>query len=388
LEQASGAPSADIRLTTELQQKLRQKIAALGLDPADTTGPELYNALQDRLRQDEQRVREALHIAVDATPAQILLACQKYLQKQEAKQTCFALKANVAKKMLKKKPPKITMKQLGYRSVDSMLKHESAAALLAAAQTYESATWRRNLYDQYAKLHPSDFEQRAITIECPKTRRWIAAATTIVQAMKQNIICLNELGTIVILPMEEHIEGAILTTVLISLNSLNDIRAQSSFAKLQQVRPDFGKVMQRTAAAEPITNADLAGQPVSWRMIQRFYGRFVERYHPEVFEPHVQPEDLQWRPAEDALALLDPALAFWQDTQYLALLDDDGPVSCNALDVALSFCNQLPFPDRIVHFLRDNLWHELMMRYLHQENLEEAVHRQLSSELIDEQAIA
>jgi hypothetical protein len=29
-----------------------------------------------------------------------------------------------------------------------------------------------------------------------------------------------------------------------------------------------------------------------------------------------------------------------------------------------------------------------MMRYLHQENLEEAVHRQISSELIDEQAIA
>jgi hypothetical protein len=41
-----------------------------------------------------------------------------------------------------------------------------------------------------------------------------------------------------------------------------------------------------------------------------------------------------------------------------------------------------------VHFVRDNLWHELMMHYLNQSNLEEAVHKQLSGELTDPLALA
>jgi hypothetical protein len=58
----------------------------------------------------------------------------------------------------------------------------------------------------------------------------------------------------------------------------------------------------------------------------------------------------------------------------------------NVLDVALSYCNHLHFQDRIVHFMRSMLWHELMARYLHQENLEAAVHLQLSRELLPVQA--
>ena len=113
-----------------------------------------------------------------------------------------------------------------------------------------------------------------------------------------------------------------------------------------------------------------------------------DAYHPEVFEPHVQPEDLQWLNGEDILAELAPTLSYWQDTQGLCILHEGQPVSLNALDVALSYCNHLPFADRIVHFVRDHVWHELMMRYLNQQNLEEAVTRQLSRELVDEVALA
>lgn len=72
----------------------------------------------------------------------------------------------------------------------------------------------------------------------------------------------------------------------------------------------------------------------------------------------------------------------------LTLVHNDEPISLNILDVALSFCNHLPFNERIVHFLRDNLWHELMMRYLNQENLEAAVHKQIADELEEPLAFA
>lgn len=388
LERASGRPSADIRLSSEVMQRVRLKVAELGLDPDDTTGPELYSALQQRLGQDEAKVREALGLSNDVTSTEVLAKVQKFINGHEAANACFAVKAAVAKKLLKKKIPKNAMKRLGYRSFDSMLKHESVAAILAAATMAETPAWHRSFRDQYAKLQPSDFEQRKITVVYPSSDRWNVLAEAFVGSTRHNILNFKELGAVVLLPMPAKVEGLAITSILLTLHYMNDIRTYSSYAKLQQVKPTFGKIIQQTAYAEPMTSAQLAGQTVPWKVIQRYYGQLKSAYHPEVFEPHVQPEDLQWHDGEKVLAHLQPALKFWEDTQYVCMLHDGEPVSLNILDVALGYCNHLLFADRIVHFVREHLWHELMSRYLHQENLEAAVHQQLSRELVDEVALA
>jgi hypothetical protein len=388
LERASGRPSADIRLSSEIMQRVRTKLAELGLDPSDTTGPELYNALHERLKHDELTVRHTLNIALDASANEVLTSVQQFLTKHDAPKRCYALKLSVAKRLLKKKMPKAVMKALGYRSVDSLLKHEPVAQILALAELAESATWLRAYHAQYAKLSPTDFESREIAIFAPQSQRWVKAVAAHVTQARHNILHFKELGAVVILPLETAVDGLAITSILLVLTYLNDIRAYSSYMKLRQVKQDFGAVIKATVDAEPLTSARLLGQPVPWRMIQQFYGRINRNYHPEVFEPHIQPEDLSWYNAEDALAAIAPQLAFWQDTQHLCALHEGQPVSMNMLDVALSFCNHLHFTDRIVHFVRDRLWHELMMRYLNQENLEAAVTQQLSSELVEGQPLA
>lgn len=384
LEHAAGRPGADIRLTADIIQKTRVKIAELGLDPADTTGPELYSALMRRLENDEQTARQALGLADDAAPDSIVASVAQFLAKQDQPNNCFVVKASVAKKLLRKKPPKLAMKQLGYRSVDSMLKHESAAELYAAAVIAETNSWHRTFREQYVKLTPSDFETRKISLLHPTTKRWQQLAKDYVAKSKHNMLSFPELGSVVLLPLDQAVDGLTIATVLLAAEAMNSIRAHSSYAKLQQVKPDFGKIIQKSSLEEPYTSAQLAGQPVPWRMIQRYYARFTDSYHPEIFEPHVQSEDLSWAPGEEALARLDAHLSFWQGTAMLGLVHEGAVVSCNALDVALGFCNHLPFIDRVAHFAQDNLWHELMMRYLHQENLEAAVHRQLAGELVEE----
>ncbi|HSX34817.1 MAG TPA: hypothetical protein VLF62_04195 [Candidatus Saccharimonadales bacterium] len=382
LEQAAGRPGTDIRLTADIMRRTRDKVGELGLDPNDTTGQELYGALQERLKRDEQTVRTTLGIAEGASPDEVISRIQKFLEKHDAPKACFALKASVAKRLLKKKPPKVAMKRLGYRSVDSMLKHESPAQLYAAALMVEPASWHKTYREQYAKLTPSDFETRTISLHQPSSKKWLDLAHQFVASEHHNILSFRELGAVVLLPIDHAVDGLAITTLLLVLEEFNGIRAHSSYAKLQQVKPDFGKRLQESSVTEPYTSATLAGQPVPWRMIQRYYARFTDAYHPEIFEPHVQPEDLQWSSGERTLTSLEPTLRFWEGGENLGLLDDTGQVvSCNALDVALSYCNHLPFQDRIVHFMRDNLWHELMMHYLNQENLEAAVHQQLSAEL-------
>lgn len=388
LERASGRPAADIRLTSELMQKVRTKIIELGLDPEDTTGPELYQALQARLGDDESKIRQALGIASNATSAEVLGVVQKFISDHKDTNSCFALKTTAAKRLLKKKAPKNVMKRLGYRSVDSMLKHETVASLYAAAVIAEAPSWHRSFREQYSKLGPADFEQRKMTIEYPRAKRWAGLAESFVNTSKHNILCFKDLGTVVLLPLPAQVDGLAITSLLLTLHYMNDIRTYSSYAKLQQVKPTFGKVIQQTVSEEPMTNAQLAGQPVPWKVIQRYYGRMQAGYHPEVFEPHVQPDDLKWQDGELVLAKLEPTLSFWEDTQYICMLHNNEPVSLNILDVALGYCNHLSFADRIVHFVREHLWHELMSHYLHQENLEAAVHQQLSRDLVDDLSLA
>ncbi|HSX07824.1 MAG TPA: hypothetical protein VLG11_02930 [Candidatus Saccharimonadales bacterium] len=385
LERASGHENTDIRLSAEIIQQTQAKIRQLGLDPQDTTGPELYGALQERLRQDEQHLRGVLGLGAGAAPSDVLSRIQQFLENHELPKSCFALKSSVAKRLLKKIPPKKAMKQLGYRSVDSMLKHEPVAHIYTAALLLETPQWLQTYREQYMRLAPGDFESRKITIMYPKAKKWEKLAQAYVGQAKQNIVCLKELGAIMILPHETDMPGLAITTFLLVFNEMNTIRAHSSFTKLQQVKPDFGEIVKNAVEQEPYTSAELAGQPVPWRLIQRFYARNRHAYHPDIFEPHVQPEDLEWYDAEDLLKQLKPALGFWEGTAALSFLYEGEPVSLNVLDVALGHCNGLGFADRIIHFVRENIWHELMMRYLNQENLEGAIQQQLSKELVGEQ---
>lgn len=385
MEQAAGAPSTDIRLTSDVIRQVKAKIGELGLDPDDTTGPELYEVLQHRLAHDEALVRYRLGISVDAPAKTIVARVHQFLEKLEGPKICFAIKTSVVKKMLKAKPPKTTMKRLGYRSADSMLKHEPMAQLFAAAALYESNVWHKNFFGQYAKLQPSDFEVRKISLLAPKSAKWQQVARDFAATKRHTMMGFRELGTVVLLAADKQLDGIAITTLLLAIEEMNTIRVYSSFVKLQQVKPAFGRIVQQASQGELLTSARLAGQPVPWRMIQRYYSTFQESYRAELFEPHVQPEDLSWQQGEKTLAALEPTLEFWKGTTMLALMHQDEPVSMNLFDVALNHANHLSFPDRVVHFFRDNLWHELMARYLHQENLEAAVGKQLSNELLEQQ---
>ena len=381
LEQAAGGPSADIRLGVQITNDTRAKIQELGLDPHDTTGPELYAALLERFKADEKRVRTGLGFEDGNSVFDLQTRLKTFLEKLDLPTESFVIKQAVMRQLLKKMSPKTTMKRLGYRSMDSMLKHEAPAQLFAAAWVCESKEWHKELLKAYEKLQPSDFETRRVTFYFPVTKHWPTIAAQFIEKNKHNILCIRELGAVIMLPLEKDLPGLAITSLLLGFEYINAIRSQSSFLKLQQVRIDFGEVLKQATLYEPITNIEIGGQPLPWKIIQRFYGRSHANYHPEVFEPHVQPEDLTWHDAEQALTPLDTALEFWVGGQMLALLDHEEPVSLNLLDVSLSACNGLDYSERIVHYMRDNVWHALMSKYLNQENLETMVLSKLNHEL-------
>lgn len=382
LERAAGAPAADIRLGLEITKDARRKMTELGLDARDTNGRELYRALQVRLADDERRAREVLKIST-ASPSEVLEAARNLVADETMALEVYAVKATAMRAILKKLKPKATMKLLGYRSQDSMFKHESPAQLLVASLVAENDEWHRNRHVAYAKLKARDFEVRKLQYIMPTGKKWPEVAAKYADKYRHNLSVLHELGTVVVLPFDHDLPGLAVTTILLCLDAANDIRSRSAYLKLEQVRPDFGAIVDGIMCEEPMTDAELAGQPLPWKVVHWFYGSGHAAYHPASFEPHVQPEDLAWHTASKTLAQLHVSLEFWSGTDIIGHLDGREVVSLNVLDVALGLCNGLNYADRIVNHMRTSLGRELLARYLHQDRLQEM----LSSSLGRSQAI-
>lgn len=379
LERAAGQPSIDIRLTSEITQLLNQKITELGLDPRDTACAELYAALNTRLRHDEQRVREMLGMQDKHDNVSLFAAMQRYLETESLLPQAFVIKQSVIKRFMKKAPPKKVMKRLGYRSLDSMLKHESAAELYVVALHCESAAWQRKFYDLYQTLRPGDFETRQIEITVPKAKRWSGVAEEIAHQLRTHVAVGKELGVIVLLPAP-NVPGIAISTFVSILQAVNTIRSTSSYLKLYQVRPDFGKEVRHSIGSEPMTEARLLTEQVPWKVVHQYYAKFTDMYSAALFEPHIQRSDLEWVHPDEALAKMHPSLSFWRDTRYLSLKLGHEHVSLNISDAIINFCNHIPYTNRFLGSVRATLWHELMLRYLNLQNIEEAIARQLQPE--------
>jgi hypothetical protein len=384
LEAANGHPNTDIHFTAEVRQATQAKLRVLGLDPHDTTPEELYHVLQERLRADDARLTKRLrtlaatHVSAEAD---VVAGMVHTLEVLSDSKRSFALKPSVLKTLIKQQPPKRAMKQLGYRSADSFLKHESPALILAAAWLSESMSWRQRFIDQYDTLQAGDFEDRKIALLRPDSPRWHSLARSVVAGQQHNLLAFKELGAMVFLPLPQDAPaGSTTASLALALHDLNEIRAAGTFLKLCQVRPDFGRLVRDIADSEPQLHARQLDQPVPWHLIQRHY---VEQpgQGSEAFEPHLRLEDIAWHPIEQTLAAIEPSFKFWQDSAHLGLLHQGQVVSLNLIDAALNFCNQIPFEQRAAHYFQHSLWNELLLRYLHHDAVEQTIADELQPEL-------
>ncbi|HVW23377.1 MAG TPA: hypothetical protein VHB51_02765 [Candidatus Saccharimonadales bacterium] len=388
LEAASGHPNHDIRFSTAVQQATKAKILELGLDPNDTTASELYHVLLERVKADDQklvkrlRTEAALNVSADGN---VVDGLAQVVRQAAGRQSFFALKSAKLKTLLKQQPPKKAMKRLGYRSLDSLLKHEAPAAILTAAWFSEGVSWQKHVLDQYKKLRASDFENRRLNVLRLSGRRWQQLATEIASAHQHNLVSFKELATLVLLPMpDEAPEGSTTVSLALALHEINEIRAGSTFLKLSQVRSDFGEVVKTVARDEPRLTSQLLDQAVPWHLIQRFYARLTHQFDEALYGPHIRADDMSWRGVEEAMAEIEPSFSFWQQTGHLGLLHGRQVVSFNLIDSALSYCNGRAFEQRISHYFKHSLWHELLLHYLQRVTVEQTVLAELQPALASE----
>lgn len=384
LEAASGHGGRDVRLIAEIAAKMRDSTKTLGLDPDDTTGHELYAAQMARMVEDNKRVAKLIGGTDPDDVDEMVPLMIKAIEELNIPRDCWVLKRSVAKKLLKMMPPKKLMKHLGHRSVDSMLKHENIDEVYTALRFSEGPEWL-NKYDELFKtVTPSDFETREISIVVMDHDKYVDLAEHFVEKKFHNVTHTKEMGTIVVVPMKvKRMKGITLKSLPLLFHYINEVRLYSTFFKLKQVQPNFGEIVVNTLIADPGDAAEMAGQYVHWRVIQRYFGKLNDgEAHPEAFEPHVQPEDLHWRKAEEMLTLIDPEMKFWLEQDYVGKMYNGKPLTFNLMDVSLSYSNGETYETAYSYHFRESLWNELFSRYMGAKNLREQVLNQLDNDMI------
>jgi hypothetical protein len=377
MEAASLHPNLDIRMTTEIGLKAQQKMRELGLDPRNTNGWELYQSLQDLVAIHDSFLAQALGIKDASSVYEVLPKLLPVIKKLPISKSSWALKHSVVRRLLKENQPKKTMKELGYRSVDSMLKREPVSQVLAAARLVEPLQWQKRFTKSYAGLEPTDFEIRSVEIVLPTSRHWQVLGGRYAQTSRHNVLQLRELGTIIVLPLPNiRLRGAAITLLSVMLHQLNELRVYSTFFKMQQVKPQFGEIISDVLLKDTPRYAELAGQQLHWRVLHRYMGRQSGQNLASIFEPHVQIEDLEWRGAEELLYRIEPALKFWEGMDSVGVIRDGKPISLSLHDNVLNYCNGLEYGQQRSKHMQANLWDELYIRYLEQETISQKLAEQ------------
>lgn len=383
LEAASGRPGADARLIGEMTEKSHARMREMGLDPSITTGKEFYQALLSRVASDNERVTKLIG-GTDSSDVRSLVPLMiEAADGVEFDRKVFVLKHDKAKDLLRQMPPEKLMEKLGYKTPDEMFEQEDFDEIYTALRFSEGGDWLNAYNELFKTVTADDYEERDIRILAMDHDKYVDLAEAFTKKKLHNVTHTKELGVIVVVPLrEEHSKGLTLKTLPLLLHYLNEVKLYSTFFKLKARQVNFGQTVVETLIADPGNASQMAGQYVHWRVIQRYFGKLKDEAHKEAFEPHVHPEDLHWRKAEDLLVQIDPEMAFWEDMDYVGLLFDGLPVTVNFVDVSLSYANGMPYEERYFYHFRESLWNEIFIRYMSYANLENQILQQLDNDMV------
>ncbi len=384
LEKASGDQGVDAKLIGDITRETHQAMRDLGLDHKNTTGKEFYQALMARMEKDNERVTKLVGGTDSDNVRHIVPYLVDVANKVDFQRKVFVLKHDKAKDLLRQMPPKKLMQRLGYDNIEDLFSGENFSEMYTALRFSEGPEWLNEYDELFKKVTKDDYEERDIEIVVMDHDKYVDLAEGFVKKKLHNVTHTKELGVIVVVPMKaERVKGLTLKTLPLLFHYLNEVKLYSTFFKREsKTARHFGGTVMETLIADPGKAAQIAGQHVHWRVIQRYFGKLKDESHLEAFEPHVQPEDLHWRRAEDLLYQIDPKMKFYLDRDWVGMMFDGAPVTLNFVDIALSYSNSIAYEDRYIYHFRESLWNEIFARYMGMKHLEQQILLQLDNDMI------
>ncbi len=225
-------PSHDVRLLAEVDQAIRGKIASLGLDPKDTTAEELYHSLQAKFAADAAQIDKTLSVGSNTGYEGHLARAIELSKHITGSAEVWTLKPTVAKNLLLKLPSKKLMKQLRYRSMVSMLKHEDVGKLYLLAPYVESSTWQSAFAKATTHQASNDYTLSMVNFVQPDPASWRAIAEP-----TEPVISDKLTGAVTVWPVKGVIGAPLITLTLMLLQAVRQLGIEVDKYALAAVHP-------------------------------------------------------------------------------------------------------------------------------------------------------
>lgn len=369
-ERQAGRAGHDLLLQSDMRARARSAIEELGLDPDDTASKELYFALLERARRDNDWLSGQIGVSKTDSPGVTADKILAWLDRRTGSPEVWMCKPSFVRSLLKKQPPKALLKALGLRSAESMLKRNNVAEVLTLAYGLETADWKKRFTARFKTSSAADFTLKRIDfciVRPPRAARLKKAGYPVEQLIVPNY----QLGAVVVIPPPRRFSLDVLTLAASLYEAVYELRKHSPLYRVLAVRKDFAArftdICQFGMAA-----ATRAISDIGWNVLHRhLVGN--EYVAARLEQPHLAKDDLAAESALDMLAKMDGRFGFWKGLEYVFYAPaGHRPVSLNLIDVVLNGGNQRGYSAAGYPYGRQRLWEELWARYLSSDAVLEA----------------
>ncbi len=373
LHSTLGGVSHDVQLLGEILQKSAELKRLYKLDGNDTTDHELYIVLRQRVSDDNERLARAIGINHENAVSEATPIIVSLMQKQYKESLCFVPKTSRLKTVLKENPPKQVMEALHYRSIDSMLKHESAAHLVVLSRYLEDSKWQDSYKSELSSLSPHDFEERPLEIVW-FDKMVLAQVFDTTKKRHNHVLHAKEAGCLgVVATSEKVINAYTIRTLSLLYHYAQEILYASSFAKTSSTQKDFGKRYTQVITNDTASNVSIASMQLPWRVVHKAIHTSGIK---ETFPPHLQNEEWLVLHANNVLDSHSQHINRWNDLGHVIISGND-LVSANIIDLAIDESRGTSFGAHSLKYARRDLEQELFRRYVHEPRVANVILKRL-----------
>ncbi len=382
MEFVSGHKSNDLKLLSDIKIATNHKIKSLGLNPSDTTAPELYHALNNLFILHDNFIVKKNNLKYESPLSDTLDKIVATFNQPVNAQSVFSLKPSVIRKILAKNQPLKTSVLLGHRSLSSMLKNENPRIVLSVAYYIESEEWKRSYLDLLKELSISDFEYKKIELIVLNNPKFQKISKAILKLNKHSVISLENIGQILIIPLNSRLTiGFSILTYAYIIHQLKLMVRFSKFIQNQQFNSHLGATISTLFKNTELIDFYVSKYGFSWDSIADFTKQLSTLSEDEREDIILQQSPSNDNQLNKILMNIEPALHFWFDTDKLGYIDNDETVSFNLLDVCYNGYNRLSLKDSSNLFMQEAVSSALIAKYFESGECSNQLSKQISGKL-------
>ncbi len=369
LEKSTRHQSFDVDLVGELMTQVNGQLRQLGLIPGDILADEIRQALIAQYQQNQHEV--AYQVFGESSDPKVRQHKLEIKLRQLFQDKVLSIDDKVLIKIIKNCPPTKTKKALGLKNTDSLFKKFSPAEIIYFASKLESDGWHDKLVKHIAELTPADFSFKKVKVVFLDTKTLTKLKLDAGLRLEQQYLVG---GLFIHLPLNAMLDLQALDFILEAVDEYQKLIDYDNQMQVFTSSTKFDQIIKSIAANQPVHVWNVLGNPLPWRSIYRILANPQSHLHQLDRSSSLKLVD--FRPI-DLLVRQFKQLDFWVANSRLAFKDQHHIISLNIFDVYQLIKTGYDYK---AHF-EDELWDELLSRYLADDNLASQIMLQLNNKI-------